>query len=302
MGSKGKKIRKIIRATAVCLTAFATAFTMAGCANSVENRAENLSNSLLTACNEQIVEYNPDYTMQDFRIIGADVNKTAFEFDVNFNGIASFSDESVGYTSVNYTVPSSYFTNLEKDSRTEDVFNVFDSIVANLKPNEIAVSPVSDLIKVNDAFVRNEPQIFENHKNNRALVFNLGVPEFDDATNTINFDMKTLVETRKGKVQPGIGIGIGFSGGAGMGIGIHASSAEGTFVTTNNYKFTVDKETYDKMKNDHSLVYDYCVEAINNKDSSKISAERLSTTSVSFTNADLLNELNIKNIAKEMSE
>ena len=56
MGLKGNKIKKYVRAAAVCLTAFATAFTLAGCANSVKDRSATLSDNILNVCNEQIVE------------------------------------------------------------------------------------------------------------------------------------------------------------------------------------------------------------------------------------------------------
>ena len=114
--------------------------------------------------------------------------------------------------------------------------------------------------------------------------------------------MKSLIEVRKGRVTPGFGIGIGFNGYVGLGIGVHISAAEGTFVTTNNYKFTVDKETYEKMKADPALVYDYCVSAINSKDESKITAERLNTVSVAYNQADLLHKLDINKVNKELSE
>lgn len=69
-----------------------------------------------------------------------------------------------------------------------------------------------------------------------------------------------------GSISANVGLGVGFDGSLGVGYGIFISSSEGTFLTTNNYKMTVDKDTYEKMKKDHSLVFDYCVSAINEKD------------------------------------
>jgi len=299
---KGKKVRKHLRNAVICLTAFASIFTLAGCDGSLQNRTETLSDNIVNVCNEQVVDYDLNYKMEDFKLIGADINKSSFDFDVSFNGISSFTDDSIGYTSVNYTVPSTFFTDVKKNSSYTEMYNIFDRIVAELDPTSIAVSPVNDLVAVNDAFVKNEPILFEGFKNNRSLVFNLGAPEFDDATNSINFDMKSLIEVRKGKVSPGFGIGIGFNGYVGLGFGVHINKAEGTFVTTNNYKFTVDKETYEKMKNDPALVYDYCVSAINSKDHSKITAERINTVSVPYNEADLIKRLDIKDINKELSE
>ena len=56
------------------------------------------------------------------------------------------------------------------------------------------------------------------------------------------------------------------------------------------------------MKTNPSLVYDYCVQAINSKDSTKFTAERISTTSVTYENADLLQKLDINDVNKELGE
>lgn len=300
--NKIKNVKKHFRNAVICLTAVASLVTLTGCSPNMKERSEMLSDNIVTVCNEQVVELDLASPMVEFQLIGTDVEKTGFDFDVNFNGVASYEDNSIGYTTVNYTVPASYFSGIKKDTNYEDVYNVFDAIVNELDPNSIAVSPVSDMVKVNDAFIKNEPADFGNYSIRRGLLFELGVPEFDDATNTVDFDMKSLVDVRNGRVSAGVGFGIGFSGGAGIGLGFHSINRTGTFVLENNYKFTVDKETYEKMKNDHSLVYDYCVQAINEKDATKISAERISTTSVTYDSADLLNKLDIGDIQKELGE
>lgn len=300
--SKVKNVKKHFRNAVICLAAIASIVTLTGCSPNIQERSDTLGNEIVTVCNENFEELNMPSYIQEFQLIGTDVEKAGFNFDVNFNGVASYQDESIGYTTVNYTVPASYFSDVKKDTGYDVMYDIFDAIVSELNPNSIAISPVSDIVQVNDAFVKNEPADFGNFSIKRALLYELGVPEFDDTSNTISFDMKTLADVGNGKVSPGVGFGIGFSGGAGVGIGIHSINRSGTFVFENNYKFTVDKETYDKMKNDHSLVYDYCVQAINAKDSTKISAERISTTSVTYENVDLLQKLDIKDVNKELGE
>lgn len=296
MAKKSGTQKRIARYAAICLTALVP-FSAMGCAPSIEDRANALSENLLNVCNEQV---DSDCKMKDFKILGADIDKIGFDFEVRFNGLSSFSDKSVGYTSINYNVPSVYFNDINKSTEFNDVYNVFDSIVENLKPESISVSPISDIVKINDAFVKNEPALFDGFKNNRAIVFNLAEPNFDDETNTVDFDIKMLIEEERGSISANVGLGVGFDGSLGVGYGIFISPSEGTFLTTNNYKMTVDKETYEKMKKDHSLVFDYCVSVINEKDNSKIKAKRVKTVSVADSQAKMLKQLDIKNINKEL--
>ena len=296
------KTKRNVRRAVVCLTALAALFTLTGCSPSMQERADTLSDNIVAVCNEQVQDVDMGFKMEDFKIIGTDVEKSSFDFDVSFNGIASFSDSSIGYTSVNYTVPSTYFVELDKDSSHDELYNVFDYIVENLKPDSISVSPVNDLIAVNDAFVKNEPALFEGYKTTRGLVYNLSEPQFDDSTRTISFNAQNILETRSGKASPGFGLGIGFNGSVGLGVTVHISSKTGTFIVEDNYKLTVDEQTYTQMKENPSLVFDYCVKAINNKDNSKITAERVSTTSVTYNSADLLHKLDIDNLNKELTD
>ena len=97
-------------------------------------------------------------------------------------------------------------------------------------------------------------------------------------------------------------MGIGFHGGVGIGVGAFVSPKEGVFTLQDTYTIVVDKELYEEMKNDHSLIYNYCAEAIKNKDSSKIEVVRNSTTSVTYNKADLLKELDIKEVGREFSK
>lgn len=286
-----------IKRTFVVLGAVATLAGLAGCANDTSlERAGYLSDNLTQICNEQLSDSRADYSVNNFEIIGADVDKSSFDFDVNFNGVASLSNDSVAYTSIVYEVPSTYFDGLSKRSKSDSVYDVFDRVVSELDPISVNISPVSSLSTINNAFIKNEPSAFEKYNIVDGLLYNLGIPEFNDEEKSVNFDTKTLVELKSSKLESGFGLGIGFNGGVGLGVGIFKVSKQGTFTIGDNYSFVVDENTYNAMKNDISLVYDYCASAINEKDNGKISAERKSVTSVTYDNADLLNNLDINGL------
>ena len=292
---KAKKVFAVLGAVAVLAT-------MTGCSPTVVERADALSDNITTVCNVELEDTGLDYSIKNFELIGADVNKSSFDFDVSFNGVASFTNDTVGFTSLNYEVPASYFEDVSKNASHSTLYDIFEQIVSKCEPVNVEVSPVSSLSGINNAFIRNEVSPFERYNITDGLLYNLGTPTFDDSQNRVSFDTRTLVELRSTKIQPGFGIGIGFDGTVGIGMGPFVTPKQGTFTLQDNYSFTVDKETYEAMKNDISLVYDYCAEAINSRDSSKIEAKRISTTSVTYNNADLLNKLDINGLENEVTK
>lgn len=284
------------------LGAVALMATMTGCTPTMIERADALSDNITTVCNVELDEMGSDLVIKNFELIGADVNKSSFDFDISFNGVASFTDNSVGFTSLNYEVPSTYFETLNKNTSYDTLYDIFDQVVSKYEPVNIEVSPVSSLSGINNAFIKNEVSPFEKYNITDGLLYNLGTPTFDDTECRVSFDTRTLVELKSTKVQAGFGLGIGFGGHVGIGMGAFVTPKQGTFTLQDNYSFTVDKETYEAMKNDISLVYDYCAQAINSKDSSKIQAKRISTTSVTYNNADLLNKVNINGLENEVTK
>lgn len=272
--------------------------TMTACSKDVINRAENLGDSIKEACNVELVQEDSPLQIDSFEFIGADVDKTSFDFDVTFNGVSLFSDKSVGFTALNYEVPSSYFNDTKKSDSYEKLYDIFEKIIKECEPVNVSVSPVPDVSDINNAFVKNEVSPFEKLSIRSGLLYNLGTPEFDDSEKKITFNTKTLVELKFGRVQAGYGMGIGFDGSVGLGFGVFTSPNQGTFTLQDSYTFTVDEQTYQEMKNNQSLVYSYVAEAINNGDASKFEAKRINTKTVTYDNADVLTKKNINDIEK----
>lgn len=296
------KNKKVFRGAMVCLSALGAMAMLASCGAKTD-RVANLNQSLVDACNTSVVFEDPNLKIEDFRLIGTEVEKNGFTFDVNFNGLSSLSDETIGYANINYNVPSSYFNDLKKDSSTEKIYDVFDKIVADFKPESVSVAPVSDFAVINNAFTKNEPQLFKGFTNSRSLLFNLSAPEFNEENHTVNFNSKVLVDIISSNTSVEIGIGVGFSSGnLGLGAGFNSSEAKGTFIATDKYTLNLTEEEFNRFKQNQSLIYDEVARAINEKDSSRISASRENVTSVSYENADMLGNFNVKNVSEEMSK
>lgn len=276
--------------------------TMTGCSQDIIDRAELLSEDIKTVCNVELEEQQSNLSIKNFELIGADVNKSSFDFDVVFNGVSSFSDDSVGFTALNYEVPSSYFNDVDKKASYDKLYDIFEKIIKECEPVNVEVSPVPSISSINNAFIQNEVSPFEKYNISSGLLYNLGKPTYEDAENRITFDTKTLVELKQRKVQGGFGLGIGFDGRVGLGYGVSMTPKQGTFTLQDTYSFVVDDATYEAMKKDPSLVYSYVAEAINARDSSKIEAERKSTTMVTYDKADLLSELTINELEEGISK
>ena len=266
------KNKKIFTGALVCLSALGAMAMLTSCGAKTD-RVANLNQSLVDSCNSSVVFEDPDLKIEDFRLIGADVEKNGFTFEVNFNGLSSLSNDTVGYANIGYNVPSSYFNELKKTSSTDQVYDVFDKIVADFKPESVSVAPVSDFAKINSAITKNEPQLYKGFRNNRSLLLNLSNPEFDEENHTISFNSKVLVDIKSGDMSIELGLGVGFSSGnVGIGAGLNSSDTKGTFIATDKYTLNLTEDEFNKMKENPSLIFDEVAKAINEKNSSKISA------------------------------
>lgn len=267
-----------------------------------EKRADELNTQITHVLQGKLASQEA-YDLLNFQLIGTDVAKTAFDFGVKFNGVASLSNGEKAFASLNYSVPSTEFLKLEKRSDAEKVYNLLDKIVQQYEPAGYSITPVTNLVNINDAFVKNAPTPFNGYNLTDGMVYNLGEPVFNDQDKTITFDVKVLMELDKTKTMPGWGIGLGFNGRVcfGYGIPISISHAKGTFTTIDQYVISVDDKTYEAMKADQKAIYDACVETINGNKQYEMKADRKLTSFVTYDEADLLDVLDIQTLNNELS-
>lgn len=294
--------KKLVNNIIVCLSSFGAMTMFSSCGRKPYDVA-NFSQKLVDACNTNMVLENSNLKFEKFKLIGTDVEKNGFTFDVNFNGLSSLTDKTLGYASIGYKVPSYYFNDLDKDSSSSKLYEVFDKIVLNIKPESATVAPISNFTATNNAFVTNEPQIFKGFHNSKSMLFKLSSPEYNEDNHTISFESKVLVYVNSGDTSLELGLGVGFvSGGLGIGIGANTIEANGTFIATDKYTLNLTEEEYNSYSQNLSLVYDEVVKAINNKDNTRISASRENVKGVTFENADLLGHLDVNDVDEEMSK
>ena len=119
---------------------------------------------------------------------------------------------------------------------------------------------------------------------------------------TVSFDVKTILEFKKGAYQPGFGLGIGFSGGIGpgLGLGIYSEAKQGTFTTVDNYTVSFSEEDYQYIKGDPNFVYEVVANAIERQDGSMLKVKRENTNDVTYDNADLLSKINFNDAVAEL--
>lgn len=288
------------RKTMVLLALGATMFTTS--CNTASGRFENLSQNLIESCKTTVISDNSNLKIEDFSIIGVDVEKNGFDFDVNFNGLSVLSNNTIAYSNINFSAPSSYFDGITKNANTDLVFDAFDRIVADFKPESVSIAQVSNFAEINSAITKNEPQLYNGFKNDKSLLLNLSSPEFNEENQTVSFDSKVLVKLKTSNIDVGVGLGIGFnSGDIGVGVGVTGTVSTGTFIATDTYTLSLTNGQFDQMKENQTLVFDEVVRAISEKDASKISASRKNVRSVTYDCADLLEEFDLNKVNQEIS-
>ncbi len=278
------------------VAAIATLFAVTGCSDVKPDRAKNIQDNLISESIER------GEGIKDFRLIGTEVDKVGFVFDVNFNGVAKLDNGSQAFTSFTYQAPSTYFEKLTKRSAATNVYDVFDKVVEDLDYTVCTISPVTDIKYINSTFVHNAPSPFEKYGIKKGIVYNLSTPTFNEENNEVSFDVRTLMDVRKVKFVADAGIGFNLiSLHFTLGLGVTLRACEGTFVTDDTYKFITDAQTFEQMKEDNSLVYSYVADAIQAKDNDKISAARNTTNYVTYDAADMLTYFDMGKVAEEYS-
>lgn len=283
-------MKKIAKLFILATTLTSVSSLLASCSNT--DKAMDVQNNLQTVLKEHSSEDGTKIT--NFKLMGVDIDKSGFDFDVVFNGVSTLNDtKNLAFASVSYVVDSTEFLNIGKRSSMDSVYEVFNNVIANNQNFVISYAPVSSLTSVNDTFIKNCPSPFSGYNLTNGFVYNLSQPTFDDNSQSISFKVKSLIDLKKKSIKMGWGLGIGFSGGFGLGVGPFVTVKEGEFTTSDIYTLNLTPEKYAEMKNDNKLIYDYCVNAIKDKDSSKIGVERTQVVDVAYDNADLLDYFNI---------
>lgn len=273
--------------------ALATIFMATGCSEVEVNRADQLTENLMSEAVRR------EEGIKDFKLIGTEVDKVGFEFDVNMNGVAKLDNGGQAFTSFTYKVPSTYFEKLTKRSSATSVYDVLDSVVENLEYTDCTISPVTDIKDINTTFVHNAPSPFDGYGIKKGVIYNLSTPTFNKENNEVSFNVKTLMDVKKVKFVSDVGIGWNLFGMCfTLGLGVTIRASEGTFVTDDTYKFTTDNQTIKEMEQDSSLVYTYVADAIKAKDNDKISANRNTTNYVTYDKANLLSNFDMNKVAE----
>lgn len=289
-----KKIKVIGSIIFACASAGFVATMAAGCSYQELERAGALGDKLTSV----IVAIDDD--VKDFELIGTDVNKSGFTFDLSFNGVASLNDNSKAFTTIKYEASSSLFAELNKRSNADSVYDVFDYVVDNLSVKDYSITKVNNIKRFNDLMVKNTPSPFEGYKVREGVVYNISPLEFDDENSAVSFDANVLVNLRKGKIQPGFGLAIGFKGGVGIGLGLFYTRCEGTFMLIDKYTVNMSEQDYLLAKENPDFVFDLVEDSIANQNDENLSVSRVSTNDVTYDSADVLDYLNFNQMVDEI--
>lgn len=292
------KNKSLLKRFVVTLSTLAvTLGALTGC--SPEKKADELSDKLLD------VMVRNEMTVSDFALIGTDVIKSSFDFDVNFNGVVSLQDKSKAFATLKYVVPSTEFENLSKKSSFYDVYDVFNLVVDSYEMDSWTIASVSDIVAFNDVMVKNAPPAFDGYKTTRGMVYNLSTPVFDNENRTASFDVKVIAEYKEDSrhwVDAGFGIGFSNSGiGLGYGVFLDRKDKEGTFTSTDRYTLSFSEEEFAQVQANPDWVYDICADAIAHKDQTQLKAERINTNMVTYDSADVLKSFDLEDTVYEMN-
>lgn len=229
-----------------------------GVANMSDKRAENLSGQLADVFNYLYSQHSDDVQLEKFKLIGSCVENYEGNDIVKFNGVALFSDKTIAYTTIDYSMPlKSYTYNIKVNN-----YEYFDRLTKSTKPTNISVVPVFDFADVNETFTNNSQEV-NGYKNAKSMLLNISTPKYDDSKNEVSFLAKTLMLIKN-----------------------NYDNSNRVIIATNKYDINSTKGEYSLLKQNSASIFDYSANAIRNKDNSKIKVSNLSMIPVNFENTD----------------
>lgn len=274
-----------------------------GCSNQYSDKVNQIQSALSSSLvNKSANDNNP---VKSFAVLGADVDKIAFDYNVKFNGVSALQDGTKAFTKVNYSVPAEYFASAKKSSSASLIYDILDDVVNICDIQNYTITPVNDLKGINDAIVKNTIPPFEDFFCKSTYVYTVSSPTFDDTHKTVSFtteEMSNIQKERNSGQGFGLGWGVGFDGSFGIGIGFFGGiKTAGDYIFEDKYTLKLTDNQFEQMKNDNKIVYDTFVNAVNNKDTENLSAQRQNARCVSYDATSVMQNLNYNNIEENLN-
>lgn len=270
MGKRIKKIAKIcvLGAVGIALTAGLT-----GCSNELKSAQNNIDNSVVDVLNGD-ENFLQDFggEISKFTFLCADTEKTNNnnEYVIDINGIVTEKDsKQKAYTTLNYQVDGKYFDQMKKADNA-NIINALTEIVKNEDYKSIVVNKVNNVKNLNSSVGKSTDSPLKNYSYSSNFLYGIGKLEFDEKNNTVSFTTKENVKFSNTTVSTHWGVvGFGSDGGLEYGMVTSTDTDYKSFFVDQKIYVALEKEDFEKAKNDESIVFEKFSEYVSKKEKDK---------------------------------
>lgn len=268
---KSKKVKRAIQVLGLSATIFAGALTLAGCAPSeLELAQQNIDTTVTAVLNDENIQSEINNPIENFTFLCADVEKSSNDnYNIDINGVSNYTNnDKKGYTTLSYEVDSSYF-NADSTKNTATLINTMSDIVTNEKYNAYSIIDVNDLSSLNTAIGTNTNIPLDGFKYKNNFVYKVGNVQLSENDNVASFSASELTKFYKTTKQVTYGIVGYYDGKPRYGLVTRTHTDYESFFFDHNIYVQLSPEEFEQAKTDESIIFDKFVEYVNSNQTDK---------------------------------
>ena len=271
MAKKYSKAKKTLQVLGLTALVFVGAFTLTGCNNEFKQAQANIDTSVTHVLNSEEIQTVENAPFENFTFLCADVTKDGTaQYSIDINGVANYanSDEKA-YTTFNYIVNDSYFSNEDNVKNQAAIINTLADIVKNENYNSYSISTVKDLSALNNAMKQVTESPLDGYRTNQNFLYGVSNVHLSESDNVASFSTKELTRFSRTRTEITYGIIGYFDGKPKYGPVTRTKTDYESFFMDQTVYIKLTPEEMERAKQDESIIFDKFVEYVNSNHNDK---------------------------------
>ena len=272
MAKKYSKVKKTLQVLGISALIFAGTLSLVGCSGKeLQSAQDNIDTTVTTVLNSEEIQAVENAPFENFTFLCADVTKDCpTQYTIDINGVANYANsDKKAYTTFNYIVNDSYFSNEESFKNEAAIINTLSDIVKNENYNSYSISTVKDLTALNNAMKTVTESPLDGYKSNTNFLYGVSNVQLSESDNVASFSTKELTKFSRTRTEVTYGITGYVDGKPKYGLVTRTKTDYESFFLDQNVYVQLTPEEMEMAKKDESIVFDKFVEYVKNDQKDK---------------------------------
>ena len=271
MAKKYSKVKKTLQVLGITALIFAGTLTLTGCGKELQTAQENIDTTVTTVLNSEEIQAVENAPFENFTFLCADVSKDCpTQYTIDINGVANYANsDKKAYTTFNYIVSDSYFSNEENIKNEAAIINTLADIVKNENYNSYSISTVKDLTALNNAMKNVTESPLDGYNPHSNFLYGVSNVQLSESDNVASFSTKELIKFSRTRTEVTYGITGYVDGKPKYGTIVRAKTDYESFFLDQNVYVQLTPEEMEMAKKDESIVFEKFAEYVKNDQKDK---------------------------------